>query len=145
MESDPGETAAPVGTAALMRGTGQEKAMQWYTRLQERLKALYEAYGQIAIWTYLILWLSVLAAYSAAIHMGVEIEGAGTEFDQEGKGLAAGIWRWMSGLLGPWAAVIFGAWIAVKATQPVRIIITLALTPVIARFLRREPSSVPQE
>ncbi len=119
--------------------------MQWYTRLQDRLKALYEAYGQVAIWTYLILWLAVLGAYSAAIHMGVEIEGASTEIDEEAKGLAAAMWRWMSALFGSWAGVVFGAWVAVKATQPVRIIITLALTPVIARFLRREPSSVPQE
>ena len=77
--------------------------------------------------------------------MSEEVEGAGTEIDQEAKGLAAAMWRWMSALFGSWAGVIFGAWVAVKATQPVRIIITLAATPFIARMLKREPRSVPQE
>ncbi len=96
--------------------------MQWYTRLQDKLKALYDAYGKIAIWTYLVLWGGVLVAYAVAIHLGVRVEGAG-----EG------------------ASVVFGAWVAVKATQPVRIVVTLAATPLIARLLNRQPRSVPQE
>lgn len=81
---------------------------------RERLKALLAEYGRIALWTYFVLFGVVLVGFATAISLGVEIESA--------KGGA--------GLLG-------AAWIATKLTQPLRIGVTLALTPLVARVVRR--------
>jgi hypothetical protein len=81
---------------------------------REKLKALLEEYGRVAIWTYLVIWLSVLAAFGLAIATGLRASGGAT-------GLA----------------VIGAAWVATKLTQPLRIAATLALTPVVAAMLKR--------
>jgi hypothetical protein len=77
--------------------------------LKQRLEALFEAYGRIAIITYFALSLLAIVGFSIAIWLGVQPSGA-------------------TGALG----VIGAGWLAAKATLPVRILITLGLTPVIA-------------
>ena len=49
--------------------------------------------------------------------------------------------------VGAWFAcgVLIAAWVTVKATQPVRIAITLVLTPFVARFFQREPAPAAAE
>ena len=89
----------------------------------EKLKALLAEYGRVAIWTYFAIFALVLAGFVLAIAYGFDIESA--------KGGA--------GTLG-------AAYLATKATQPLRIAATLALTPLIARLVKRferkgEPSS----
>ena len=81
---------------------------------REKLKRLFEEYGPVAIYTYLVLWLATWAGFAAAIAFGVSVESA--------KGGA--------GLLG-------ASWLATKLTQPFRIVATLAVTPVVASLLKK--------
>ena len=82
--------------------------------LKERLSDLTAAYGKVALYTYLVLSLSTIAGFSIAFGVGVSPSSA-------------------TGVLG----VIGAGWVAAKATMPIRILITLALTPVVAAVARR--------
>jgi hypothetical protein len=89
---------------------------------RDKLKALLEEYGRVAVWTYVVIWLVVLAGFAIAISAGFDVKGG-----QAGVGV---------GVLG-------AAWVATKLTQPLRIAGTLVLTPAIAAALkkwRRRPS-----
>ena len=81
---------------------------------RERLKALLAEYGRVAIYTYFALFLLVLAGFSAAIAWGVDVASA-------------------HGRLG----VLGAAYLATKATQPLRIAATLGLTPLVAAGLHK--------
>lgn len=88
--------------------------------LSERMKAALAEYGGVAITLYLIIFAAVLAGFAVAISLGVETEST-------------------AGSAGTLAA----AWLATKLTQPLRILATLALTPLVARGLqwfRRKPA-----
>lgn len=86
--------------------------------LKVRLSALIAEYGKIAIITYLVLSVLTIAGFSIAIGIGVEPSSA-------------------TGFIG----VIAAGWIAAKATMPIRILITLGLTPVVAMIVRRRGRS----
>jgi len=81
---------------------------------REKLKVLLEEYGRVAIGTYLVIWLSVLAGFAIAIASGFR-----TESTEGGAG------------------VLIGAWVATKLTQPLRIAATLGLTPIVATLIRK--------
>ncbi|HVJ19870.1 MAG TPA: DUF1279 domain-containing protein [Polyangiaceae bacterium] len=87
---------------------------------KERLKALLAEYGRVAIWTYFVLFGLVLTGFAIAISAGVEVESA------QGH-----------------AGVLGAAWVATKLTQPLRILATLALTPIVARVGERLRRSKP--
>jgi cytochrome b561 len=87
---------------------------------KERLKKLLAEYGQLALYIYLVIFAVVLVGFAMAIQMGVKVEST------TGK---AGIWG--------------AAWLATKVTQPLRILGTLALTPVVAQFMKRWKKPVP--
>lgn len=90
----------------------------------EKLKALLAEYGNIALGTYIVIWLATLAGFAIAISLGFQVESA-----------TGGV-----GLLG-------ASWVATKLTQPLRIAGTLAATPLVAaalRKLRRSPQTPPQ-
>jgi preprotein translocase subunit Sss1 len=82
--------------------------------LKERLSAHFQEYGRVAVITYFTLSILTIIGFSIAIGMGVEPSDA-------------------TGVLG----VIFAGWVAGKATLPIRILITLAVTPLIAFVVRR--------
>jgi hypothetical protein len=82
--------------------------------LQERLSALFGAYGRIAIITFFALSILTIIGFSVAF----------------GIGLAPST---STGVIG----VIFAGWAAAKATLPIRILITLGLTPMIAFVVMR--------
>lgn len=82
--------------------------------LKDRLKALLDEYGKIAIATYFGIFALTICGFALAIQMGVKVEGA-------------------AGTAGIWAA----AWVASKITQPLRILATLLLTPVIGKLIER--------
>ena len=82
--------------------------------LKARFKALMDEYGKIAIATYFGIFFLVIGGFWLAIRFGVQVEGA-------------------AGTAGTLAA----AWVATKLTQPLRILGTLLLTPIIGRFIRR--------
>lgn len=81
---------------------------------KEKLKTLLEEYGRVAIWTYLVIWLSVLAGFIIAISFGVSVSTS-----------TGG------------AGVLLSAWLATKLTQPLRIAGTLAATPVVAGVIKK--------
>ena len=79
--------------------------------LKERLKKLFDQYGRIALITYFSIFGLVLAGFAVAVHFGVQLEGT--------SGAA--------GTLGM-------AYAATKLTQPLRILATLVLTPLLGRL-----------
>jgi hypothetical protein len=74
--------------------------------LKERLKALLEEYGRVALVLYFVIFGLVFAGFAIAIGTGMDAEGAG---------------------------LIGGAWVATKLTQPIRTGAPLVLTPFTAR------------
>ena len=81
---------------------------------REKLKSLLAEYGNVAIYTYLVIWVATLAGFAIAISLGVKTEGVAS-----GLGLAG------------------AAWLATKLTQPLRIAGTLLATPLVAAGLRK--------
>ena len=81
---------------------------------REKLKNLLAEYGNVAIWTYLVIWVLTLTGFAIAISAGVKVESATSS----------------AGLLG-------ASWLGTKLTQPLRIAGTLALTPLIATVLKK--------
>jgi hypothetical protein len=82
--------------------------------LKQRLAAHFNEYGQIAIVTYFTLSILTIIGFSVAIGIGTSPEST-------------------AGVFG----VIAAGWVAAKATLPIRILITLAITPVVAVVVRR--------
>jgi hypothetical protein len=82
--------------------------------LKQRLSALFEEYGWIAIATYFTLSILTIIGFSVAIWTGFQPSSE-------------------TGVLG----VLIAGWALGKATLPIRIPITLALTPVVAWVVRR--------
>lgn len=89
--------------------------------LRQRLEAMIEQYGRIAIAVYLVLSITAIVGFSIAIGVGLEPSSA-------------------TGVLG----VIGAGWAAAKLTMPIRILITLAVTPGIAVLVnRRQRATAP--
>ena len=82
--------------------------------LKVRLKKLIAEYGNVALVTYLALSLIAIAGFSLAIGFGFGADSAGDVLGTIGAG-----------------------WLAAKATVPLRILATLALTPLIGKLLQR--------
>jgi hypothetical protein len=78
--------------------------------LKDRYRALIAEYGKVAVVTYFSIFGLVLAGFYLAIQVGLST----------GEGGA-----------------LLAAYLATKATQPLRILATLALTPPIAIGVRR--------
>jgi hypothetical protein len=95
-----------------------EQPVQSRPRMKDRLQGLLVEYGAIALWVYFIMFAIVLFGFALALRFGIRVHGlAGS----------AGIW--------------LGAYLATKATQPLRILATLALTPAVAGLTRRRKSA----
>jgi hypothetical protein len=93
--------------------------------LRQRLTALLEEYGKLALVIYFTIFAVVFAGFIIAIAAGVEVESA-----------AGG-----AGLVG-------AAWLGTKVTQPLRILATLALTPIVGRLRaarKGRPAEAPSE
>ena len=99
--------------AALLHLYMAEGSGLWarYRSLKERLRKLYAEYGVAAIVTWFSLFFLVLAGFVVAMETSM------------GPGPSRGSW--------------FAAYVATEATKPIRILITLALTPLVAQFGRR--------
>lgn len=88
-------------------------------RLFARYKAFVARYGFAAILTHYGIFFLVLFGFAGAIYLGFEIDTAGET-----------------------ASTFGAAYLATKVTQPLRIAVTFALTPVVARtFPRLVPAS----
>jgi hypothetical protein len=78
-----------------------------------KLKSLIAEYGSLAIYTYLALFALVLAGFTLAIATGLKVDSS-------------------VGKLG----VLGAAWVATKLTQPIRIVASIALTPLVAQLFK---------
>lgn len=87
--------------------------------LKVRLKALFREYGLIAILTHATISITTISGFSLAIWIGVSPSSA-------------------TGMAG----VIAAGWAAAQPILPLRTLLTLALTPIIARILRRRRRAV---
>ena len=81
---------------------------------KDRLKKLFVEYGSLALWVYFGIFVVVLVGFAAAIRLGLNVDST-------------------AGTAGVWAA----AYVSTKLTQPLRILATLALTPVVMHVVRR--------
>ena len=100
--------------------------MKSWNQIKARFEQVKRDYGKIAIVIYIVLWASVLIIYAVAIKMG---------FETKIQLLSQGEWEVGVGKTG----ILFGAWVAAKASQPIRIVLTIVLTPFVASLLRRQP------
>jgi hypothetical protein len=82
--------------------------------MKRRLEKLLDEYGTVALVTYLALSVLAIVGFSIAIGIGAAPSTA-------------------TGVLG----VIGAGWLAAKATMPLRILATLAITPLAASLVRR--------
>ena len=80
--------------------------------MQQRMKDMFARYGKVALVVYFVIFAVSMVGFSTAITMGFDVQGA-----------AGG------------ASTVAAAWVATKVAQPLRILLTLALTPLFARFL----------
>lgn len=80
--------------------------------MKARLEALLVKYGKVALFTYFAIFGLVFLGFAIAINLGAQVESAAGQ----------------AGTLG-------GAWLATKLTQPLRILATLVLTPIIGKLV----------
>lgn len=92
-----------------------EEATEKKPPLKERLKSLMETYGPLAFTIYFTIFFGSIAAFTIAIKAGFEVESG-------------------SGKTG----TVVIAYAATKAIQPFRILATLALTPLVAKWTGRD-------
>ena len=92
-------------------------------RLQARLKALFERYGTVAICTWFAIFFLTVGIFYVLLGAGVDVEAtlAGWGLEIEPKYLEAG--------------KIMLAYGCTQLTKPLRILLTLALVPKVARTL----------
>ena len=95
--------------------------MNWWNAQKERLKRLFDEYGKLALITHLSIFALVLGSFWIALSAGADIEAAGNIET---------------------AGVFGAAYVATQLTKPVRIALTVVLTPLIARLLRRQPDTI---
>lgn len=94
--------------------SGFARAKAWWTRQSQKLKDHFAEYGGIAIATYFAIFFATWAGFAIAIGQGIAVDGAATD-----------------------GSTIGAAWLATKATQPLRILATLAVTPFVAAIYHR--------
>jgi hypothetical protein len=102
---------------------GYALAIETKLPLKDRLQALFTEYGPVALVIHFTIFGLSLAAFSIAVaragpsvfsSLGIEVEAA-------------------AGTAGTLAL----AYAATKVVQPIRMVVTLALTPFVGRFVRR--------
>ncbi len=89
--------------------------------MKKRLETLFAEFGAIAITIYFTIFGLTLGSFAIALNAGLEVEG-------------------VAGGTGTLAA----AWVATKLTQPLRIIATLVLTPLVAGIIHRIRGTKPE-
>lgn len=89
----------------------------------QKLKDMMNEYGGVAIGVYLSTFVVAMVIFSSAIAFGAQVD--------SGTGAAT---------------TLGAAWLATKATQPIRIGATLVLTPFVAKVLKlkkKQPVELP--
>jgi hypothetical protein len=93
--------------------------------MRKTFKELFAEYGIVAVIAYFTIFFAVWIAAWAAIQRGVDLRALATRVGLSPNGMVAN--------LGAWGA----AYLFTKLLQPVRIGVTLLLTPVVAKLYER--------
>jgi hypothetical protein len=93
--------------------------------MRKTFKELFAEYGTIAVVVYFTIFFAVWISAWAAIQRGVDLRALAARVGLSSTGIVAN--------LGAWTA----AYIFTKLLQPVRIGVTLVLTPLVARLYER--------
>lgn len=93
--------------------------------MRKTFKELFAEYGVIAVIVYFTIFFTVWIGAWAAIQRGVDLRALAARVGLSSNGIVAN--------LGAWTA----AYIFTKLLQPVRIGVTLVLTPLLARVYER--------
>jgi hypothetical protein len=103
-----------------MESTPQSPTAALVTKLplSERMKALAIEYGAIGLCVFFSTFLFTITGVFLALQLGMKVGGT-------------------TGSAGTVAGTLLAAYLITLATKPVRIAITLAITPAVALFLRR--------
>ena len=91
----------------------------WLQKIKADWKKIAAEYGPVAIFTYLVIFAIAGGAIFIAIKTGFQFEGIDAG---DRKGIAA---------------LLFSTWVGLKITQPFRILLTIALTPLVAKLVRK--------
>ncbi len=89
--------------------------------MKKKIQDLIALYGKLALIIYFTIFVLVFFGFYFALQAGVDLES----------------WSMFEDRLGQ-AGTAVVAYVATKITQPIRIAATVALTPMIARFLGKE-------
>ena len=94
-------------------------------QLQQRLKDLFERYGTVALGTWFAIFVSTIALFYGLISAGMDVQGTlqGWGLELDPKYLAAG--------------KVMLAYGCAQLTKPLRILLTVAIVPPLARWLER--------
>lgn len=95
---------------------------EWWAAQKSRLQELFAEFGTVAFVIYFTIFFGTWAGFWWAIGQGYELDGAAAEMGRIG-----------------------GAYAATKLTQPLRIGVTVVLTPFIAAIVRKVRGSGPAE
>ena len=100
--------------------------------LQAKLKALMERYGTVALVTWFAIFLTTVALFYVLISLGVDVQTLVTDLglDINEKYLAAG--------------KVMLAYGCAQLTKPLRILLTLALVPKVARWNEARSGKAPE-
>ncbi|MEO1173826.1 MAG: hypothetical protein AAFX94_17520 [Myxococcota bacterium] len=82
--------------------------------MKKKTEQLFLEYGRIAVVVWFVVFGLTLVGFAAAIKAGFQVEG-------------------IAATAGVWAA----AYVASKVTLPLRVVATLAITPIVGRFFKR--------
>jgi hypothetical protein len=96
----------------------------------EKLKALMEQYGPVAFGLYFAIFGFSIVVFAALFSFGFS-EAIARTFDLKLEGGAGAV------------TTLGFAWVATKVIQPLRIILTLGGTPLVAKVLKIEKKSPP--
>ncbi len=102
--------------------------MGWFARARTQYQQLVARYGRVAIITYFSLFFGVLFGFWAAVSSGADLVGGFERLGFDASSAVGG------------SGTMVVAYAMTKLTQPVRIAATVVLTPIIARFVGREPT-----
>lgn len=103
-------------------GTGESHAMGWFSKNKARLKELLMTYGWVAAVVWFGIFGLVICGFALALKTGIKAEGAAE---------TTGVWG--------------AAYVATQLTKPLRIIATIFITPVVARWVGKVPAAAEAE